>query len=103
MNFFLQLVIYFFYYYSDEGNYTQSFKSIIEQLENDKKYELEKLEDSYGLLIYETKTKFKYNGLKANKEIYNLEEKFRIEMFNGISSIIYPKGSRFYQNIKSNK
>jgi hypothetical protein len=52
---------------------------------------LEKVDDEYDLHIKDYKSRFKKQALKENNGIQVVEEKFRLDMFNTISNIIYPK------------
>jgi hypothetical protein len=61
---------------------------------------MDKLNDNYSYIIKEIKKKFKINGLKANSGIQLIEEKFRLDIYNSVMNIIYPKQSKFNNDNK---
>jgi hypothetical protein len=61
---------------------------------------LEKVDDEYDLQLKDYKNRFKKQALKENNGIQVIEEKFRLDMFNTISNIIYPKLKQSEKNDK---
>lgn len=68
-----------------------SINSIIIQLKEEYQTELEKLDDNYSQLIKERKRKFMKTGLRNNSGIQLIEEKFRLDIYNSINNVLYPK------------
>lgn len=80
----------FIYICLDDGSYKESFESIIDQLKEEMKCELEKLDDNYNLIIKEKRQSYSNMNIRNNSGIRLIEEKFRLDIYNTISNVIYP-------------
>lgn len=75
----------------DDESHEESIKVIIDNLEEEKKDELKKVDEEYGLKINEMKKKFKADKMNKDSGIQLIEEKFKLDMLNSVNEILYPK------------
>jgi len=74
----------------EEGN-NDHIKLIVESLKDEQKSELLKIDETFNNLIIEEHESFKNLAFKNNQGIQYLEEKFKLDIFNLVNSILHPK------------
>jgi hypothetical protein len=74
----------------DDDNHQESIKVIIENLEEEKKEEVNKLTDEYEKLIEEKRLTFKNQSLRGAPALDTIQEKFKIDMLNVVNEVLYP-------------
>ena len=80
----------------DDDGHKESIKVIIDNLEDEKKEELEKLNAEYDDLIEQRRIEFKKQNIKGIPAVQTIEDKFKIDMLNTVNELIYPNSK--YKN-----
>lgn len=74
----------------EDESHLESIKIIVENLEDEMKSELKKIDQEFDELIEKRTKQFKTESIKT-QGFKILEEKFKIDMLNNINEVIYPK------------
>jgi hypothetical protein len=74
----------------DDGH-QDGIKAVIDALKEEQENELERVEDHYNNLLAEAQSNFKNLSLKANPGVQLIEEKFKLDMYTLINTILIPK------------
>lgn len=61
---------------------------IVKSLKEEKKNELEKIEEEYNVKIYDIKNEFSNNNVRGESEIQLMEEKFKLDVYNSVGNMI---------------
>jgi hypothetical protein len=73
-----------------EDQHKESIQGIIDSLKEEQEHELDRIEDHYNKLIVEAQSNFKNYGFKNNPGVQLIEEKFKLDMYNLINSVLIP-------------
>ena len=60
-------------------------------MKEEQAHELDRIDDQFNKLINDAENEFKNNYVKKNPGIQLLEEKFKLDMYNLINSILLPR------------
>ena len=74
----------------EEGS-NDHIKLIVESLKDEQKSELLIIDETFNNLIIEAHESFKNLAFKNNQGLQYLEEKFKLDIFNLVNSILHPK------------
>lgn len=66
----------------------ESIYEIIKNLKSEEKNALDKNEETYKIMIKDSFSKFQTIGFKNNKYIKKFEEKFKVEIYHIVNSIL---------------
>lgn len=78
----------------DDENHEESIKVIIDNLEEEKKDELKKVDEEFGKKILEKKQNFRTDKISKDGGLQLIEEKFKLDMLNSVNEILYPKSKK---------
>jgi hypothetical protein len=73
-----------------------TMKVVLDALIEEQDTELEKVEMCYDNLISEAQSNFRNLSLKANPGIQLIEEKFKLDMYTLLNTILLPKKQSVY-------
>lgn len=79
---------------NDDDNHKESIKIIIENLEEERKEDINKLNNEYEDILNKKLSEFKEQNIKGCPSINNIENKFKIDMLNSVNEIIYPNSKK---------
>ncbi len=75
----------------NEDTYRDSISAIIDSLKEEQAHELDRIDDQFNKLVNDAENNFKNSYVKTNPGTQLLEEKFKLDMYNLINSILLPK------------
>lgn len=98
------LNIYYQNYLDSEENYKESIVAILNSLIEEKKNEVQKVEDEYRAKVNEIKEEYTRYNIRGESEVQLLEEKFKLEIYNSVGNMFNLKQIKLnisiYQFIK---
>lgn len=70
-----------------EENYKESIRAILNSLLEEKKLEVQKIDDEYKIKVDEYKEEFMKNNIRSESEMQIIEEKFKLEVYNSVGNM----------------
>jgi coenzyme F420-reducing hydrogenase alpha subunit len=74
-----------------EDSHQEGIKAVIDALKEEQENELERVEMHYNSLIAEAQNNFKSLSVKTNPGVQLIEEKFKLDMYTLLNTILLPK------------
>ena len=87
----VKFFLYFYFVENDEPAHVENVQEIIANLREEYNNELAKVDDQFNKFVYEAECKFKNSYLKDNPGIQLMEERFKLDMYNLINSVLLPR------------
>jgi hypothetical protein len=70
-----------------EDNYKESIRAILNSLLDEKKLEIEKIDDEYKIKVNDLKEEFMKSNLRGESEMQIIEEQFKLEVYNSVGNM----------------
>ena len=71
-----------------EENYKESINEILKSLYDEKKNEVEKIEEEYKIKTDQLKLEFMNSNIRGESEVQIMEERFKLDVYNSVGNMI---------------